>query len=56
MEQHRFSNMDELSALSTSLDLCRREESWYKDPTSGQFISDPERRDVLKTEIESLLE
>ena len=47
MEQHRFSNMDELNALSASLDLCRREESWFKDPKSGQFISDPERRDII---------
>lgn len=47
MDEYKFSNMQELAAIADSLDMCRREESWYKDATTGQFVSDKKRRDIV---------
>ena len=47
MEEYNFSNTSRLAEIADSLDMCRREESWYKDAKTGQFVSDKKRRDIV---------
>ena len=47
MEQHVFENFKELADIADGLDMCRREESWFKNANTGVFEKDPKRRDII---------
>lgn len=47
MEEHKFTDFEGLAHIANSLDQCRREESWFKHPDTGAFVSDPEKRDII---------
>lgn len=47
MIEHKFSNFQELAAIADSLDMCRREESWFKNAQTGVFQPDSKRRDII---------